>query len=168
MAFADTIVPEFDQEMRTTRSLLERVPLDKSDWKPHTKSTAMGALAFHLANLAGFGEMIVKQEGRDFGAAAQTSTRANAATERTREELLALFDENVAKSRAALQSLQDKDLGTTWTLSNGGNVIFAMPRAAVIRTLLMNHIIHHRGQLSVYLRLNDVPLPSIYGPTADT
>ncbi|HEX4682112.1 MAG TPA: DinB family protein, partial [Gemmatimonadaceae bacterium] len=146
----------------------ERVPLEKSDWKPHTKSTALGPLALHLANLAGFGEMIVNQDGRDFSAGARTAARASANQQRTREELLQLFDENVSKSRAALQSLQDKDIGTTWTLSNGGQVIFALPRATVLRTLLMNHIIHHRGQLSVYLRLNDVPLPSIYGPTADT
>src|SRR5438270_1957559 len=168
MAFVDAFLPEFDQEMKTTRALLERVPVEKSDWKPHTKSTALGALAVHLANLAGFGDMIVNQDGRDFAAPAQAAARASANQQRTRDELLRLFDENVAKSRAALQSLQDKDLGKTWTLSNGGQVIIALPRAAVLRTLLMNHIIHHRGQLSVYLRLNDVPLPSIYGPTADT
>ena len=168
MAFTDTFLPEFDQEMKTTRSLLERVPLDKSDWKPHTKSTSLGALAVHLANLAGFGELIVKQDGRDFGTNDQAAIRAAMNKQRTREELLGLFDENVKKSRAALASLQEKDLGTTWTLRNGEQVLFAMPRAAVLRTLLMNHIIHHRGQLSVYLRLNEVPLPSIYGPTADT
>lgn len=168
MAFTDTFLPEFDQEMKTTRSLLERVPLEKSDWKPHTKSTSLGALAVHLANLAGFGELIVKQDGRDFGTNDQAAIRAAMNKQRTREELLGLFDENVKKSRAALASLQEKDLGTTWTLRNGEQVLFAMPRAAVLRTLLMNHIIHHRGQLSVYLRLNEVPLPSIYGPTADT
>ena len=168
MAFVDAFLPEFDQEMKTTRTLLERVPLEKSDWKPHTKSTALGALALHLANLAGFGEMIVKQQGRDFAAGDQAAVRADAAQKRSRDELLALFDANVAKSRTALQTLQDKDIGTPWTLRAGDHVIFTLPRAAVLRTLLMNHIIHHRGQLSVYLRLNDVPLPSIYGPTADT
>jgi uncharacterized damage-inducible protein DinB len=168
MAFVDAFLPEFDQEMKTTRTLLERVPVEKSDWKPHTKSTALGALAFHLATLAGFGDMIVNQDGRDFAAGNQAALRAAASQQRSREELLALFDENVAKSRAALQKLQDKDLGATWTLRNGEHVIFSLPRAAVLRTLLMNHIIHHRGQLSVYLRLNEVPLPSIYGPTADT
>lgn len=168
MPFTDTFLPEFDQEMKTTRSLLERVPLEKADWKPHTKSTGLGALAYHLASLAGFGEMIVKQDGRDFATGDQSAIRAAAAKQRTRDELLGIFDENVAKSRAAIQSLQDKDLGITWTLRSGEHVIFSLPRAAVLRTLLMNHIIHHRGQLSVYLRLNDVPLPSIYGPTADT
>lgn len=168
MAFTDAFLPEFDQEMKTTRSLLERVPLEKSDWKPHTKSTALGALSHHVATLAGFGEMIVNETGRDMAAGDPSARRAAAAKQRTREELLELFDQNVAKSRAAITSLQEKDLGTIWTLRAGDRVILSMPRAAVLRTLLMNHIIHHRGQLSVYLRLNDVPLPSIYGPTADT
>ena len=148
--------------MKTTRALLERVPLDKSAFKPHTKSTALGALASHLANLAGFGEMIVTQPERDF---ANWKPLPDAATT---AELLERFDANVAKSRAAIATLDDKDIGTPWTLRNGDHVIFTLPRAAVLRTLLMNHIIHHRGQMSVYLRLNEVPLPSIYGPTADT
>lgn len=162
MAFTDAFLPEFDQEMKTTRSLLERVPLDKAAWKPHTKSTSLGALASHIANLAAFGEMIVTQKGRDFMHFVPTPDAA------TSDELLKRFDANVAKSRAAIAGLQESSLGDTWTLQRGDHVIFALPRAAVLRTLLMNHIIHHRGQLSVYLRENDVPLPSIYGPTADT
>jgi uncharacterized damage-inducible protein DinB len=162
MAFKDALLPEFIQEMKTTRALLERVPLDKSAFKPHAKSTALGALASHLANLAGFGEMIVKQPERDFSNWKPLPDAASTA------ELLERFDANVAKSRAAIETLDDKDIGTPWTLRNGEHVIFTLPRGAVLRTLLMNHMIHHRGQLSVYLRLNEVPLPSIYGPTADT
>lgn len=162
MPFTDAFLPEFDQEMKTTRSLLERVPLDNAAWKPHTKSTALGALAAHIANLSGFGDIIVNQSGRDFANYKPVQDPA------TREDLLARFDENVAKSRAAIAGLQDSTLGDPWTLRNGDHVIFTLPRAAVLRTMLMNHMIHHRGQLSVYLRQNEVPLPSIYGPTADT
>lgn len=165
MAFADSFLPEFDNEMKTTRALLERVPFDRSSWKPHTKSTDLGGLASHVANLAGFGVGIVTTDGIDMAApGARDGMRRFEST----NDALAAFDENVAKTREALATLQDKDLGTTWTLRMGDHVILSLPRAAVLRTLMMNHIIHHRGQLSVYLRLNDVPLPSIYGPTADT
>jgi len=165
MAFADTFLPEFDNEMRTTRSLLERVPLDNARWKPHTKSTDLGKLATHLANLAGFGHMIATKDENDF-ATPETQARM-AADYTTADELLSNFDKNAAASRDAIAKLADQDLGTTWTLRNGEHVILAVPRATALRVLMMNHIIHHRGQLSVYLRLNDVPLPSIYGPTAD-
>ena len=166
MSFADTFLPEFDQEMKTTRSLLERVPTENLAWKPHAKSTALGALASHIANLAGFGTVIVTQTELNFApkrAAPRVPVQFH-----SREELLNGFDANVKESRDAISTLADADLGVTWALRNGEHTIFALPRAAVLRTFLMNHIIHHRGQLSVYQRLNDVPLPSIYGPTADT
>jgi uncharacterized damage-inducible protein DinB len=166
MAFADTFIPEFDHEMATTRALLERVPFDNAAWKPHAKSTGLGSLASHIANLAGFGEMIVTTEERDFAPA--NGQRVQPAVFTSTQELLAAFDANVQKSRAAIQGLADDKLGVAWTLRAGDHVVFTLPRAAVLRSMLMNHIIHHRGQLSVYLRLNDVPLPSIYGPTADT
>lgn len=166
MPFADAFLPEFDQEMKTTRSLLERVPLNKAAWKPHAKSTALGALASHIAALARFGEIAVTQTGIDM-APAGAPPRVPPAYHTT-EDLLAAFDANVTMSREAIGRMLDTDLMTPWTLQNGGHTIFTLPRAAVLRTMLMNHIIHHRGQLSVYLRLNDVPLPSIYGPTADT
>lgn len=162
MGFNDAFLPEFDQEMKTTRSLLERVPLDNATFKPHTKSTSLGGLANHLANLAGFGDLIVNQPERDFSKATPTPET------KTADELLKRFDDNVAKSRAALAGMDESTLGDKWTLRNGDHVIFTLPRAVVLRTMLMNHMIHHRGQLSVYLRQNDVPLPSIYGPTADT
>ena len=162
MAFADTFLPEFDHEMKTTRSLLERVPFDNAGWKPHAKSTGLGDLASHIANLAGFGDMIVNTDERNFGGGERPKVYDNTA------DLLAAFDANVARSRDAIAGLRDDRLGTSWTLRAGDHVIFTLPRAAVLRSMLMNHMIHHRGQLSVYLRLNNVPLPSIYGPTADT
>lgn len=165
MAFSDAFLPEFDNEMKTTRSLLERVPFNDPAWKPHTKSTSLGGLASHLANLAGFGVMIANDSGRDFS---KIPPEQMARQFTSTEALLSAFDANVAASRKAIAAMPDSKLGDPWTLQNGDHVIFTLPRAAVIRTLLMNHIIHHRGQLSVYLRLNDIPLPSIYGPTADT
>ena len=162
MAFTDAFLPEFDQEMKTTRSLLERVPFENPTWKPHAKSTSLGGLASHIANLAGFGPMIAEQNERNFGGAAPVPEATST------EELLKRFDENVAKSRTSIANVKESTLGDTWTLRSGDHVIFALPRAVVLRTMLMNHMIHHRGQLSVYLRENNVPLPSIYGPTADT
>ncbi|HEX8276815.1 MAG TPA: DinB family protein [Longimicrobiaceae bacterium] len=165
MPIAQALLPEFDHEMATTRSLLERVPEGRPDFRPHPRSTALGALAVHLANLVGLAPRIVSLTEVDMNppggpgfAPPQFSTTA---------AVLEMFDANVAKAREAIAGTPDEAMMETWTLKNGGNTIFAMPRAAVLRTMLMNHMIHHRGQLSVYLRLNEVPLPSIYGPTAD-
>jgi uncharacterized damage-inducible protein DinB len=162
MAFSDSFLPEFDAEMKTTRSLLERVPFDNAAWKPHTRSSALGSLASHIANLPSLGLLIVSQTDVDM------STRGAPQQHTNTEDLLAAFDANAAKTRDVVAQLSDADLSTPWTLRNGDHVILTLPRAAVLRTLLMNHMIHHRGQLSVYLRLNEVKLPSIYGPTADT
>lgn len=160
---AKTLLPEFEREMATTRRLLERVPEAQAAWKPHPKSTGIGDLAQHIATLAGFGAMVVDTMERDMAAGGgMTPPRFSSA-----QALMETFDANVKKSHDAIAGVSDADLGATWTLRNGDAVFFAMPRAAVLRVLLMNHIIHHRGQLSVYLRLLDVPLPSIYGPTAD-
>ncbi len=166
MPIAKALLPEFDHEMATTRSLLERVPEDRGGFKPHARSTALGALATHIANLASLGARIVALTEIDMnppGGPGFTPPQFS-----TTAALLETFDANVAKAREAIAGASDEALMETWTLRNGGSTIFSMPRAAVLRTMLMNHMIHHRGQLSVYLRLNDVPLPSIYGPTADT
>jgi len=168
MAFADVFLPEFDHEMQTTRSLLERVPFDNAAWKPHTKSTGLGDLASHIANLSGFGAMIATVDERDLTAPGPDGKPRRPPVFTTSADLLAAFDDNVARSREAIKALPDSKLGDQWTLRAGDHVIMTLPRAAVLRSLLMNHMIHHRGQLSVYLRLNEVPLPSIYGPTADT
>lgn len=162
MAFVDSFLPEFENEMKTTRALLARVPFDNAAWKPHDKSTGLGDLASHIANLAGFGDLIINRDERNFGGDEKPRVYDNTT------DLLAAFDAGVERSREAIRGLNEAKLGNPWTLRAGDHVVFTLPRAAVLRTMLMNHIIHHRGQLSVYLRLNDVPLPSIYGPTADT
>jgi uncharacterized damage-inducible protein DinB len=166
MSFAETLLPEYEHEMQVTRTMLERVPMEKYDWRPHTKSTSLGALASHLATLAGFGVRLIKQT--EVNMAPEGGPPRMPPQYRTREDLLDAFDKNVAASREAIQSLEDSDLRTLWSLKMGAQTIFSLPRAAAIRTMMMSHIIHHRGQLSVYLRLNDVPLPAVYGPTADS
>jgi uncharacterized damage-inducible protein DinB len=159
MSIAEGLLPEFDQEMATTRKLLERVPSDKGPWKPHPKSFPLGHLAQLVATMPGW----LTQTLRD--------TEVNLATSsgysfETTETLLGEFDRHVREAREALTSAKDADFTVPWSLKNGNRVLFTAPRGVVVRSH-MNHIIHHRGQLSVYLRLNDVPLPSIYGPTAD-
>ncbi len=163
--FAEAFLPEFDREMATTRTLLERVPEASADWRPHPKSTSLGSLAQHVVNLLGLGLSAVNATERDMN-----PPGGNAATPKrfsTTVALLANFDENVAAARAAIAAASDEQLMVTWSLKNAGNVIFSMRRVAVLRTMMLNHLIHHRGQLTVYLRMLDVPLPSIYGPTAD-
>jgi uncharacterized damage-inducible protein DinB len=161
MSISDSLLPELDQEMSNTRRALERVPMDKADWKPHQKSMALGRLAIHLAELPGWASTTVTTDELDF------STGYNPATVANTEELLALFDKNVSAARAALAGAGDEIWHKPWTLRNGDHVIFTLPKIAVHRSFVMNHVIHHRGQLTVYLRLNDVPVPSIYGPSAD-
>ena len=162
MAYADRFLPEFDNEMKTTRSLLERVPMDKASWKPHAKSRTLGELADHLAGIVHFGTLIsttTELDGVRF-------PRQPAAT--STAQILERFDENVANARRAIASMSEDDVTAIWTFKFGDHVIFALPRPGALRALVMSHSIHHRGQLSVYLRMLDVPLPSIYGPTADT
>lgn len=166
MSIAERLLPEFDREMATTRTLLERVPADRADWKPHAKSTSLGGLAAHIANLPSMAPRVVSLPeidmnppgGKGFTPPTMTTTAA----------LLERFDANVAAAREAIAGASDETLAVDWALKNGGRTMLALPRAGVLRVLVMNHIIHHRGQLSVYLRLLDVPLPSIYGPSADT
>lgn len=162
MAIKDALLPEFDHETGTTRRLLERVPDDKLAWKPHEKSMTLGRLATHLAEMPGWGTMTVTQTEIDFSPQSYKPRLAQ-----SRAEILALFDESVTACRKVLAEVTDGELMLTWTLKNDGKPVFSAPRASVLRSFVMNHMIHHRGQLSVYLRLNDVPLPSIYGPSAD-
>jgi uncharacterized damage-inducible protein DinB len=157
----DALLPEFDHEMTLTRKLLERVPEDQFDWKPHAKSMSLGVLSSHLASLPTFAAVTMR------GSELDVSGFAPPATARSRPELLATFDGTVAAARAALAGRTDAELMAPWTLKNGTHTIFSMPKAGVVRSLVLNHIVHHRGQLTVYLRLRDVPLPSIYGPSAD-
>jgi len=163
--FADFYLPEFDHEMATTRRVLARVPDAQAGWRPHPKSTPLGTLAQHVTNLVGFGALIVQTHERDVaptGGPAYTPVPFT-----TTADMLAAFDANVASARAAIAGADDAALMESWTLRRGAQVFFSLPRAAALRSYLLSHTIHHRGQLSVYLRLLDVPVPSIYGPTAD-
>ena len=159
MSIADTLLPEFDQEMATTRRLLERVPSDKGKWKPHEKSFSLGHLAQLVAWMPGWIGQTLRE--RELNLKAQSGY----SYENT-ESLVSMFDKNVKDARAAIASSRDKDYDVDWSLKMGDKVIFTQPRGTVVRTHI-NHLIHHRGQLTVYLRLVDVPIPSIYGPTAD-
>jgi uncharacterized damage-inducible protein DinB len=159
------MLPEFDQEMANTRKTLERVPGDRIDWRPHDKSYTMGALATHLANLVTWGAMSIEQDSFDMTPKDGEPPRTEPAA--TVAEVLEAFDENVAVTRAALAGASDETLMSPWSLIMNGEALFTMPKVAVVRSFVMNHMIHHRAQLTVYLRLNDIPVPSIYGPSAD-
>lgn len=164
MTISESILPEFDREMEGTRRTLERVPDDGFDWRPHAKSSPMGDLATHLANIPTWAVRGIEQDEIDIMPGGQ-QLRAEPA--RTREEVLAAFDRNVAAARAAIAGASDERLAEPWTLLSNGRQVITVPRAAVLRNFVLNHIIHHRAQLGVYLRLNDIPVPSIYGPSAD-
>jgi uncharacterized damage-inducible protein DinB len=161
MAIADSLLPEFDREMSITRRLLERVPEDRFAWKPHTKSMSLGELATHVATLPSWGAVTLNQAEIDMGGP-NTNTAAT-----SRADLLARFDRNVADTRAALTGKTDAEMMAPWSLKQNGQTLFTMPKTAVWRAFVLNHLVHHRGQLSVYLRLNDVPVPAMYGPSAD-
>ena len=161
MSLSAALLPEFDQEMANLRRTLERVPDDKFGYKPHPKSNTMGWLANHLANLAGWPVVTMKQDGLDF------TPDFKLPEGKTTQEVLEIFDKNVVEARAAIAAGSDEDMMKNWTLSSQGKVFFTMPRIACLRTMAMNHIIHHRAQLTVYLRMNDLPVPALYGPSAD-
>ena len=159
MTFAETLLPEFDLEMATTRKAIERVPTDKGAWKPHPKSFALGHLTQLIATMPGWLTNMATQSELDLARGAGYSLEST-------DSLLAKFDKLVAEARTALANLKDADVAAPWSLKHGDRVLFTTPRGATIRTTI-NHLVHHRGQLTVYLRLIDVPVPSIYGPTAD-
>jgi uncharacterized damage-inducible protein DinB len=161
MALVDALLPEFDHEISTTRKLLERVPDDRLTWKPHAKSMSLGGLATHLSNIPWWGEMTLAQSEFDtagIGIQPEATSRA---------QILQTFDRNASTTRALLSGKSDAELMVPWALKRGDQTIFAMPKAAVWRSFVLSHLVHHRGQMSVYLRLLDVPVPSIYGPSAD-
>ena len=165
MAISEALLPEFDQEAAGVRKTLERVPEDKFDWKPHPKSGSMIWLAGHLANLPSWGTLTVNQDQLDMnpGGKPMEPPPAPAST----AELVATFDRTSAEARAAIAAASDAELMKPWTLLSNGTVLFSLPKVAVLRSFVMNHLIHHRAQLGVYLRINDVPVPSLYGPSAD-
>ena len=159
---ASAFLGELENEARVTRQCLERVPMDKLDWKPHDKSMSMGRLAVHCAEMFGWTKETLKQDVLDFA-----TMDSKPFEPRSTAELLAYFDDLIAKAKVILSETPDETFMTDWTMRNGDQVYMTMPKVAVMRSFVMNHIIHHRGQLSVYLRLNDIPVPSIYGPSAD-
>ena len=153
---------DVDHEFASTRRLLERIPDDKLDWRPHEKSSTLGRLATHVAELPGFALMMLTTDEVDFMKPMPKNAEA-----RSRDEILRTFDQTSSALRERLNATDDETLRQKWTLRAGDHVLSSQPRAASLRTIGINHLIHHRGQLSVYLRMVDVPLPSIYGPTAD-
>jgi uncharacterized damage-inducible protein DinB len=161
MALKDGLLAEFDHEVGTTRKLLERIADDRLSWKPHDKSMSLGGLATHLSNLPHWGGTILNDVSFDLA-----SAPPNQAEKTSRGEILQAFDETTKQTRAWLDK-SDAELAAPWTLRRGGQQMFTLPRIAAFRTFVLYHMVHHRGQLSVYLRLNDIPVPSIYGPSAD-
>jgi uncharacterized damage-inducible protein DinB len=166
MSIAESLLPEFDHEMVTTRQLLQRTPEAQAAWKPHVKSMSLGALATHLALIPVWGATTLTETELDLNPPGGPAYMPPAF--QPTAALLALFDDNVKKTRAAIATTSDDAFMVPWTLKDGGVQVFSLPRVAVMRTFVMNHLIHHRGQYTVYLRLRDVPLPPSYGPTADT
>lgn len=159
MTVAEKLLPEFDQEMATTRKVLARVPSDKGEWKPHPKSFPLAHLAQLLSGMPGWLTNIVTETALDLA-------RGGKYTIEKTDTLLEIFDKNVREARAALAAASDQDLDVTWSLKMGDRVLMSSPRADVVRNTI-SHLVHHRGQMTVYLRMLDVPVPSTYGPTAD-
>jgi uncharacterized damage-inducible protein DinB len=153
--------------MVATRRTLERIPENKLTWKPHEKSMPLGRLAGHIAELVGLGSAVMKEDGMDFAArrAAQPGSKPTVAE--SQKHVVELFDKNVANTRAAIAGASDDHWAKNWKLSAGDKTFYEGPRLGAMRRMVMNHIIHHRAQLGVYLRLNDVAVPSVYGPSAD-
>lgn len=165
MPIRDMLLPEFNQEMAGTRTTLQRVPAGKMDFKPHAKSPTMEWLANHVSSLPMWGIMTIERDLLDI--APPEGSPPPPAPLRTAEELVASFDEKVQKFRSMLESIEDERLLAPWSLLKGGQTVMTLPRVAVLRGFVMNHMIHHRAQLTVYLRMNDVPVPALYGPSAD-
>jgi uncharacterized damage-inducible protein DinB len=165
MGLSESLLPEFDNEMVGTRKTLERVPIEKFDWKPHEKSAEMGGLATHLSNIPTWVGYTIDQDSLDLAPGGKPLPPAE--RPKSQEELLASFDANVTKARAAIAGASDAELFKPWSLMSNGNTLMTLPKIAVLRSFVMNHLIHHRAQLGVYLRLNDIAVPSIYGPSAD-
>jgi uncharacterized damage-inducible protein DinB len=161
MAIKDALLAEYDHEMGTTRKLLERVPEAQLSWKPHDRSMSLGGLATHLGNIPNWAGTILNDRSFDLAGAPP-----NLEARQSRAEILELFDASTRQARAAMDK-SDAEYLAPWALKRGGQEMFSMPRVAAFRSFVLNHIIHHRGQLSVYLRLNNVPVPAIYGPSAD-
>jgi uncharacterized damage-inducible protein DinB len=165
MGISAGFLPEFDSEMAAARRTLERIPEDKLTWKPHDKSMPLGRLAGHVAELVGLGSAVIKEDGIDFAVRRASGSKPTVAE--SQKHVLELFDRNVANARMAIAGASDDHWAKPWKLSGGDKTFYDGPRMGAMRRMVMNHIIHHRAQLGVYLRLNDVAVPSVYGPSAD-
>ena len=165
MSYADAMLPEFDQEMANTRRVLEQVPDDKLDWRAHPKSNTIGWNANHLAEIPGW--VAGTLAAPEWDIAPDDGERYQSPKLTSRQEILELFDQNVAAAREALANVRDEEMTKTWSLLEGGKTLFSMPRSAVIRGFVLNHTVHHRAILCVYLRLNDIPVPGMYGPSGN-
>jgi uncharacterized damage-inducible protein DinB len=159
MSIAETLLPELDQEMASTRKLLERVPSEKGSWKPHPKSFQLSHLAQLVATMPGWLTNMVREKELDLA-------KSPGYSDQTTEALVATFDRLVGEAREAISRTSDEDFAVSWSLRHGDRELWTAPRRVVVRSTI-NHLVHHRGQLTVYLRLLDVPIPSMYGPTAD-
>ena len=165
MNYAETVLPEFDREMANTRKVLERVPDDKLDWQAHPKSHTIGWNANHLAEILGWVEGVLTAPSWDIAPIGGEPYQSPKLT--SRQEILDLFDRNVAAARKAIAAVKDDQMAQPWSLLQAGTPLFTLPRAAMIRGFVLNHLIHHRATLCVYLRLNDIPVPGMYGPSGD-
>jgi len=161
----ETLLREFDMEMDSTRRTLERVPDGKFSWKPHEKSGTLGWMATHIATIPHWAKMTMEQDSLDISPAGRPDSVPSAPA--NRKELLEVFDKNRAEARAALAAGTDAAYAKPWALLMGEQELFREPRGAVIRRMVFNHMIHHRGQLTMYLRQLNVPVPALYGPSAD-
>jgi uncharacterized damage-inducible protein DinB len=164
MALSETLLPEFDQEMAATRKTIERVPDAKLDWRAHAKSMTMRDIVTHLANIPTWASHVINKDSLDI---APQGVPQRAAPLGSTQEALATFDQNVAGARASIADATDEHLAQTWTLLFNGKTMISQPRSALLRRFVLSHTIHHRAQLGVFLRLNDLPVPSVYGPSAD-
>ncbi|TMI66359.1 MAG: hypothetical protein E6H07_10815 [Bacteroidetes bacterium] len=161
MPIRDALIPEYEMELKNTRKMLERVPMEKADWKPHEKSMSLGRLAAHVAETPIWMTKAIIDDEIDFANGFENNNPA------TKEELIKLFDESAAKAMEELKKVSDESFLCNWVMRRGDRVYATMPKVIVARNFGMNHLYHHRGQLSVYLRLLDVPVPGMYGPSAD-
>jgi len=162
MSHNQALIAELKAEAANTRKMLERVPTEKNDWKPHTKSMSLGRLSSHVAELPGWITMTMHTDGIDFSKMDYKPFIAE-----SNEALVALHDKNVADAITTLENATDADFQQPWTMRNGENIYFTLPKAVVLRTWAYNHMYHHRGQLSGYLRTLNIPVPGMYGPSAD-
>ena len=160
MRLVDSILMEIDQEAQTTKRVLDRIPEDKFAWKPHPKSFSLGQLALHIASLPGSVTAAAVPDSMEAPNFSQPEPKS-------RQEVLDTFSQSLNNAKNTINKMDDAKLNSTWSLTKNGRTIMSIPRIAFIRSIMMNHLYHHRGQLSVYLRMLEVPVPSIYGPSAD-